>query len=379
MVRLVAPGGGRRRGPGSPVLLAALGLAVASGCSGGATAPATGGSGPTSAVRVATAPVGVRDVTYVVEAAGSLQADEEIQVVAGVEGVVTGVRFREGETVTPATVLATIDPERYATEAERARAIHERVEAQHRQALAELRRREELARHDPPLLSAEEVERSRLEEERLRASVAEARAARALAEQDRERSIVRPLVGGVINSKSVSTGQHVKSESVLATLVDVSRLRLRFRVSEQESARLREGMEMRFTIASVPGREFAARVFHVSAVADPGSRMVECLAWVENPGAVLRPGFFAVVRADVESRRGALVVPERAVLPTERGFVVYEVVDGKAVARPVELGLRTGDGEVEIVRGLRPGAVVVTDGVGVLRDGSPVEAGPAGA
>lgn len=325
-------------------------------------------------LRVGTAPVEVRDVTYTIQAVGSIEAEEEIQVVAGVEGLVTSVRFREGDEVTPGTVLATIDPEKYRIEAERARSNFEMVVAQHAQAVSDLKRREELAQQSTPLISEEEVERARQEAEGLRAAVAEARAARELAELDRQRSVVRPLTTGLINSKSVNTGQHVEAKAVLATLVNTRALRLRFKVSEQESVRLRDGMGVSFTTAARPGKTFRARIFHVSSSADPQSRMVEILARVDNPGALLKPGFFAEVRADVESHKGAVVIPERAVLPTDRGFVVFEVVDGLAHERPVALGLRATDGTVEILSGLDRGAVVVTDGGNVLRDGVAVEA-----
>jgi multidrug efflux system membrane fusion protein len=360
-------------------LLAAL-TAVLAGCTGGANGaqgkdvkPPAPAASSAPAFRVGTAPVALRDVTYTIEATGSIEAEEEIQVVAGVEGVVTSVRFREGDAVTPDTVLATIDPDRFRIEAERARANHEKIEAQYHQALADLKRREELLRQVPPLVSEEDLERARQDAERLRASVAEAKALYDLAELDRRRSIVRPLVAGIINSKSVSPGQHTKPEAILATLVDTSRLRLRFRVSEQESVRLRDGTEVRFTTSSAPGRQFTARVFHVSASADSADRMVVCLARVAGAGTLLKPGFFAEVRAEVESHKGAIVIPERAVLPTDKGFVVFEVVDGRAVMRRVSLGLRTRDGGVEILDGLGKGAVVVTDGGDVLRDGAPVQ------
>ena len=368
-------------------LLAAL-VTVLAGCSGGANGaqgkdakpPAGAPPAPSRAIRVGVAPVALRDVTYTIEAPGSIEAEEEIQVVAGIEGVVTSVRFREGDAVTPDTVLATIDPDRFRIQAERAKANYEKIDAQYRQALADLKRREELLRHDPPLVSEEELERARQDAERLRASVAEAKSLYDLAALDQKRSIVRALVAGVINSKTISTGQHVKSEAVLATLVDTSRLRLRFKVSEQESVRLREGIEVRFRTASLPGQEFTARVFHVSASADTASRMVECFARMTGTRASLKPGFFAEVRADVDSHPGAIVVPERAILPTEKGFVVFEVVDGRAVARGVSLGLRTKDGYVEILTGLGKQSVVVTDGGNILKDGVPVQAvAPGGA
>jgi RND family efflux transporter MFP subunit len=323
--------------------------------------------------RVTSAPVTLQDVTYTIEAVGSIEAEAEVQVVAGVEGIVTSVRFREGDAVTPSSILATIDPERYRVQAERARASYERFQAQHRQALADLKRREELSLQTPPLISQEEVERARQEAEQLRASVAEARALFDLAEQDRRRSIVRPLVPGIINSKSVIVGQHVESKAVLATLVDTHQLNLRFSVSEKESTRLREGMAVGFTTDSRPGQEFGARLFHVSSTADPATRMVECFGRVEKVADRLKPGFFAEVRADVESHKGAIVIPERAVLPTDRGFVAFEVRDGVAVRRPVALGLRTRGGGVEILSGLDRDAVVVTDGGDILKDGAPVQ------
>ena len=371
--------------PGRVRAAAAL-LCALVGVACGAGAPAASGSPPPlaargpaapAAVRVAASPVTVRDVTSSIDAIGSIEAEEEVQVVASVEGVVTRVLFREGDVVTTGTVLAEIDPETFRLRAERARAMLDQTEAQERQALADLRRREELLRQEPPLVSAEEVERVRQEAERLHAAVAEARAAWELSEQDRRRSIVRPLVPGVINRKSVVTGQHVESKAVLATLADTRRLRLRFKVSEQESVRLKVDGRVAFTTSAYPGREFGARIFHVSRSADPQSRMVECLARVEDGAAALKPGFFAEVRATVDSRADAIVVPERAVLATEKGFVVYQIEDGVARQRQVSIGLRTRDGGVEILSGLGRHAIVVIDGGSVLRDGTPVDTGPA--
>ncbi|HZN05116.1 MAG TPA: efflux RND transporter periplasmic adaptor subunit, partial [Candidatus Polarisedimenticolia bacterium] len=178
---------------------------------------------------------------------------------------------------------------------------------------------------------------------------------------------------GIINRKSVVTGQHVDSDVVLATLVDTRRLRLRFRVTESESIRLKDGLPVTFTTAAWPGRTFEARLYHVSRSADPGSRMVECLALLDDREAVLKPGFFAEVRAATERRAGALLVPERAVLATENGFVVFEAEGNVARRREVTVGLRAGDGAMEILNGLKPGAVVVTDGNASLRDGAAIE------
>jgi RND family efflux transporter MFP subunit len=225
------------------------------------------------------------------------------------------------------------------------------------------------------LVAVEELNRSRQETERLTADSAAARATWEWAKENARRSDVRPPRSGVINTKSVETGQYVKGGDVLATLVDVSRLRLRFKVSDAESLRAREGETVSFRVGALGDRDFPATIYHVSDVADPTTRQVEILAWVKNPG-VLKPGFFAEATLATESRKAALVVPEGAIQASERGFVTYAVEQGKARVRPIQIGLRTGTGVVEVVSGLKPGDVVVIEGSDRIADGAPVEAVP---
>ena len=81
-----------------------------------------------------------------------------------------------------------------------------------------------------------------------------------------------------------------------------------------------------------------------ATVADAATRQVEILAWVDNPG-VLKPGFFAEVTLATETHQRRRSWSRRA--PSRRasaGFVVYVVEEGKARERPVQIGLRTGDG-----------------------------------
>jgi multidrug efflux system membrane fusion protein len=339
-------------------------LAVACGRAEGKAPGQPGAARPALAVRVAK--VAVQDVTYEVKALGSLEAQEMVQVTAEVEGAVAEVRFNEGDRVSSQTVLARIDPERYRLEAERAEATLKQSLAERGRAEADLERREALFASQ--LVAVEEVNRSRGETGRLRAAAEAARAQRDLALENLKRSEVRPSAAGVINTRTVETGQYVKLGNTLATLVDTSRLRLRFKVSETESLRAKEGGEVQFRVAALGQRQFPARIYHVGEIADPATRQVEVAAWVKNPGE-LKPGFFAEVTLAVESKTGALVVPEGTVQASERGFIAYVVEDGKARVRPIEIGLRTGTGVVEILSGLRAGETVVMEGSDRLGEG----------
>jgi membrane fusion protein, multidrug efflux system len=357
------------------VVLTLLSAGLGTACGGGGSAAP--GRPQRPALRVRAAPVAVQDVVYEIKALGQIEAQDVVQVTAQVDGVASDVRFREGDRVGPATVLLRIDPDRYRLESERARATLEQARAEQDRAGADLLRREALAQND--LLSVEELNRSRSDSARLVASVDVAKAALGIAEQNLQRSEVRPQVAGVIDTRTVDTGQFVRAGTVVATIVDSSRLRLRFRVSEGESLRAAVGGEVSFRVAPLGPRVFSARIYHVGRIADSTTRQVEVLGWVENPGD-LKPGFFAEVTLAGERRQGALVVPEGAIQASEQGFVAYVVEDGVARVRPVQLGLRTGTGIVEILSGLKPGETVVTEGSDRLGDGIPVEvAGPASA
>jgi RND family efflux transporter MFP subunit len=330
-------------------------------------APAS--SGP-SALRVRVAPVKVEDVTYQVKALGSLEADELVRVTAQVEGAVSEVLFQAGDRASTDTVLLKIDPQRYGLEAARTEANYQTALADAHRAEQDLARREALAKE--ALVAAEELNRSRQESERLDAAAKAAKAARDWAAENLRRSDVRAPRPGVVNTRSVETGQFVKEGDVLATLADTSRLRLRFKVSDAESLRAREGDTVQFRVAALGDELFPARLYHVSDVADPATRQVEILAWVKNPG-VLKPGFFAEVTLSTESKKGALVVPEGAIQASERGFITYAVEDGKARMKPIQIGLRTGTGVVEILSGLAAGQTVVVEGSDRLADGLPVQ------
>jgi multidrug efflux system membrane fusion protein len=268
-------------------------------------------------------------------------------------------------------VLARIDPDRYRLEAARAEAAHRRAVADFHRAEADLARREALAKDN--LVAEEELNRAQQETERLAADVAASKAALEIALQNLRRSEVRPSRAGAIDTRTVDTGQFVQVGEILATVVDPRRLRLRFKLSESESLKVGKDQTVGFAVASLGEQLFTAKVYHVGDVADPATRQVEVLAWVDNPGT-LKPGFFAEVTLAIEAHRGATVVPEGAVQASERGFVIYVVEEGRARQRPVKIGLRTGDGSVEIVSGLRVGETIVTEGSDRLADDIAVQA-----
>ncbi|WNG42201.1 efflux RND transporter periplasmic adaptor subunit [Archangium violaceum] len=360
-------------------------LALGTGCGKGSDGPSAqaaqggkggrgggpGGRGPIQ-FPVEVAKVEARDVEYVISAVGSVEAFEQVQITARVAGVVEQVRFMEGQTVKKGEVLAEIEPTRYSIAVRSAQAALEKALAAKAEAESAAGRRTAANEVKPGLLPAEQIDTA---EARARSAAADASAAKAAldqAELNLRDAYVKAPMEGVLQTRTVQTGQYVQPGTVLATLLRREPLLLRFTVAESDVGRLKTGMPARFTVRS-DGRTYTGRISYVADAADPASRMVKVTAEVSGPEAkTLRPGAFATVSVLVETAQGAPVIPQTSVRPSERGFLAFVVQDGKARERVVELGLRTADGLVEVREGVKPGEQLVVRGGEALKDGAAV-------
>ncbi|MEK7717140.1 MAG: efflux RND transporter periplasmic adaptor subunit [Planctomycetota bacterium] len=349
-----------------PVLV----LAFLAGCSKPAEAPA---KPPTRTYRVTTIAAEARPLTYLVHATGTVEAYEVVTVPARVEGVIEKLDFEEGKEVTTEKVLCVIDGEKYGLERDQAEAQANGAAAMLMDAEATLKRRKELRQQDASFVSEEEISNQEAIVKQARAARDEMQAKLAMAEKRVRDSSVRSPISGAVQMKHVASGQYLKVGEKIATLVDARRLRVRFRVGEKESVHLKPDSRITFTVAAFPKREFLAKLVHVRTEADPITRMVEVLADVQDADPALKPGFFATVRVEIGRSEKAVVVPEEAILPTEKGFVVFLADGPKAKACTVTLGLHTDGGSIEVLTGLAEGQTIVLQGARMLQDGVPIE------
>lgn len=361
------------------VLLVVPMLMLAVACSKGAAETAQGGPGGGKGSRksiefpVEVRPVESRKVEYTISAVGSLDAFERVAVTARVAGAIERVGFSEGQIVSKGQTLVEIDPERYRVAVQAAEAALQKASAGRSEAEAGYARRQAASAKNPGLIRGEEVETWRTKVQTAAAEVAAAQAALQQARLNLRDAYVKAPVSGVIQTRTVETGQYVPVGTVLATLVRRDPLLLRFQVPEQDAQPLRTGLIARFNVAE-EAEQHQARITHVAAAANQASRMVDVTAHVINPNRPeLRPGAFARVTVPIGAVREAPVIPQTAIRPTERGFLAYTVENGTARARLLTLGMRTADGQVEVKDGLAPGETLVIRGAEALRDGARVK------
>jgi multidrug efflux system membrane fusion protein len=363
------------------VLAAAAALVVPFvACKKGGSEPpaAAGGRGrvvfPVDADRVP-----VRSLVYTVSAVGSVEAFEKVQVTARVSGAVDRVLFSEGEYAAAGQALVEIETERYSLAVESAQAAYDKALASKADAEAGLKRRETVITQTPGLIPGEEVETWRTKVLTAASDVAEKRSALNQAKLNLRDAFVKAPIAGIIQTRTVQTGQFVQTGTVLATLVRRDPLLLRFRVPERDAARIKPGQEARFRVRE-DSREFTSKVVHVAEAADAVSRLVDITANVDDPDdRALRPGSFAEITVPVASAASAPVIPISAVRPSERGFVAFVVEEDKALERILTLGMRSADGQVEVLSGLVGGELLVIRGAEALSNGAFVRVSSPGA
>jgi multidrug efflux system membrane fusion protein len=342
------------------ILIACCALAVA--CSKGDAAESKekgggkGGKRGAMEFPVEVHPVESRQVEYSVSAVGSLDAFERVSVTARVAGAIERVLFREGQLVQKDQTLAEIEPERYRLAVAAAEATLQEALAGKAEAEAGYARRQDASAKHPGLIRGEEIETWRTKVMSTAAQVSQAQP-----------------VTGVIQTRTVETGQYVPIGTVLGTLQRRDPLLLRFQVEEKDATPLHPGNVANFTIAD-DATPHSARITHVAAAANQTSRMVDVTANVlDSNHPELRPGAFARVTIPIGSPRLAPVIPQTAIRPSEQGFLAYTVMNGVATQRILTLGMRTADGQVEVKSGVAPGEVLVVRGAEALTNGAKVK------
>jgi multidrug efflux system membrane fusion protein len=344
--------------------------------------PASGkGSGKKLVFPVEVMPVQIENVTFSISAPGSVEAFETVSVTARVPGVAEKVTFAVGDQVDSDQVLVDIDPERYRLAVDQAKAVLAKAEATWADAQSALKRREEANRATPGLVRDEDIQTARTRVLAADADVAGARTALAKADLDLRDALIRSPLAGIIQTRGVQTGQYVQTGMTLATLLRRDPMHVVFQISEIDASRLTMGNPVEFTVNG-NARVFTARINHIAAAADAGSRMVLVRARIDDAVARdLRPGAFAQCRVPVGGISAPVIV-QMAVRPSERGFLAF-VVDHADASKPVarervlKLGMRDLTGRVEVRSGLSAGESLVVRGAEALRDGVQVDVRPA--
>jgi membrane fusion protein (multidrug efflux system) len=322
---------------------------------GPAAQPAAVGTPAMPPVTVEMAVVEIGTIEDGIGAVGSLIANEAIVLRPEIPGRVQRILFQEGEKVAEGAPLVELDPSTYKAELDQAQADLGLAKANYDRATTLFAQKTGTARAVDEASAALNATRARM----------------ALAQAQLAKTTIHAPFAGHVGLRRFSVGDVLSPGQELANLVALDPIKVDFRVPETRLPAIAPGQTLDLTVDALPGRSFRGTVYAIDPLVEAQGRAILLRARVPNPDGALRPGLFARVNLIVTTRQGAILVPEQAIVPVGDRQTVFKVVDGKASAIDVKLGIRR-NGKAEVVEGLKPGDQIVTAGQLKLRDGAPV-------
>jgi membrane fusion protein (multidrug efflux system) len=375
-------------------LAAAMALsmtAALTSCGGGG--PPGGGHGGMPPATVAVQEVRLKTVPIEIEYPAQTAGSREAEVRPRVAGILLKRNYEEGQPVRQGQSLFQIDPAPFEAAAARAEADVTAAEARQANAARNARRMKPL--FEARAASQKDFDDAVSAEEVAGADVKAARARLAEAKLNLGYTHVFAPVSGISSRSLKSEGTLLAGpQDLLTTVTQVDPIYVNFGMSEAEQLRLRKEMQAKKLVLPKDNRfEVVVRFEDGTTYQRPGrlaftdvrvntsTGTSDARAELPNPAGEIRPGQFVRVILRGAQRPDAVAVPQRAVMESPQGKMVYIYTPGKepnqfvAMPRPVKVGDWSGTDWI-ITEGLQAGDKVIVDGLAkIFFPGAPVVLG----
>jgi len=324
-----------------------------------------------------------------VEVTGTLEPKFSVDIKTQIPGLIKQVYVNEWVRVKRGQPLARIEVAETEAQVKRAQAGIESAKAGQAQSKVTLNRAErELARmqklKEAGLATQQALDDASSELEASRARIASALAQIGVAEEELRQAQARLAKGkvnspidGVVALRDVNVGDLASDAAAgkpIFRIVDNRLLNLTFSVSSVDSARIKQGQSLEFTVDSQPGKTFSGVIKYINPELSAADRSMKVIAEVRNDQEQLKGGLFAKGRIIVGKRSSVLQVPRSAVnsldLTAKKGSL-FIVENGLAHKRDIAIGVQNGE-RIEVVTGMKTGEQYVVRGGFNLKDGEQV-------
>jgi len=333
-----------------------------------------------------------QDVPIYSEWIGTTQGLVNAVIRAQVTGYLLKRNYKEGSFVRKGEMLFEIDPRTF-------QAALDQAQGQLAAAKARLGKTELDVKRYTPLAKQSAISQQELDDAiqanlAAKAGIQSAAAAVETAKLNLSFTRIASPIDGIAGAANAQMGDLVGPGQIgeLTTVSTVNPIQVNFSISEQEYMGAAEaiakgqdrGMEFseeKLELILADGSVYPQRgkFYFAGRQVDAKTGTILITALFPNPGNILRPGQYARVRALTQTRKGALLVPQRSVTELQGSFQVAVVgADNKVAIRPVKVGERVASLWV-IEEGLKPGERVVVEGVQKVRENMPVNPKPVAA
>lgn len=300
--------------------------------------------------------VRVGSLTRTITAVGTLRANQMIELRSEIPGLISEIYVRGGEYINAGSPLFTVDDRSYKAEVQRA-------QAQLTNAQLGFERAQKLAANK---LTAQKKSFDEAE-----ANFKMAQANLEKAESELSKTKITAPFEGIVGLHNLSVGAHIDSNKEILTLVDVTPIKVDFRVPAEYLPYLSVGQKVSVVVDGFGTTAFPGLIEGIDSKVDTVTHSINARAIVPNKKHLLKPGLFSRVDVVVGAKDNTLIIPSAAIDKQGDQDMVYKVVEGLAFHVPIITGIQEGE-NVEVLRGLNPGDHVVTVGQMKIRDQVPV-------
>lgn len=323
------------------------------------------------AAAVEVTPAARGDVEDIVSAVGSVEANRDVMVSSETAGRVTAVLVEVGTPVKKGQTLVQVDAELKEVAVQQARAGLLAAKTNLEKAKKDFERTEKLYASGD--VADVELEGYRLAYHAAEAGYQSAVAGTRLAERQLADTRIASPIAGQVASRRVEIGEMVGPGREVANIIDISTMKVRLSIPEEDVHKLRAGQAADLRVDSHPGVVYRGTVRTIGAKSEsPNGHTYPVEVLVQNTsGAVLRAGMFARVSIRTDMAKNVIVVDRNALIEHDGRPAVFIAKDGVARLRPVTLGLQ-GTAQAQVVSGLTDGELVVSFGHKALKDGAQV-------
>lgn len=339
-------------------------------------------AGASQAVAVKAMQVVKQDTPVTSEFVGQVKAKSEIKIMSKVSGNIVAKMVNGGDTVYKGQPLFQIDNKQYQSAIVSSRAVMNKAQATLNNTQKDVDRYERLGAIKGVAQQTVDAYRAQAEEEA--AAVEVSRASLQQAMQDEQDTLILSPVDGRIDVNDVSQGNYVAAGStVMATVSSIDPVWVQFSMSETEYLKyIRSGngelpvtFKEHLQLILSDGKEYPVigRVEQIDKGVSDTTGTITLKASFDNPQKFLLPGMFARVVVQEDVRKGALLIPQKAVKQVlDNTFVIVVTDDNKAESRQVKLGNKIG-GMWLVEEGLSDTDRVVVEGIDKAKQGTDLQ------
>jgi membrane fusion protein (multidrug efflux system) len=338
---------------------------------------------PKTQVQVVT--VVPRDVPIYQQWIGTLDGYPNAQIRAQVTGYLMKQDYDEGSQVKQGDLLFEIDRRPFQAALDQALAKQGQDQAQLGKTELDVKRYTPLAKEQA--VSQQELDDAVQANLMAQAAVAADRAAVEKATLDLSFTRITSPVDGIAGLAQAQIGDLVGPNSgVLTTVSTIDPMRVYFSISEQsylafcrqftnlaERTAYRVDMPLQLILSDGSTNPAPGKWFFTSRQVDVNTGTLQIAGLFPNPDLILRPGQYALVRAKIQTRAGAILLPQRAVMELQGSYQVATVDEHNTVhLKSVQVGDQVGDDWL-IEKGLAPNDRVVAEGTQRVKEGTVVD------